>query len=667
MQKNLGKARSCGIVQLMCKINLRGGARRALTAFLLTASLIPACAEGAASAASAPSVAAIVVERYNGEKRSASIRLYDVGDPARLAWREYPESFFCFPTPLSDYDKLYYWQDGSLLAIHKSGNLINESPVSFFRLDADLGLVPIGRLDSSFFNPEMAAFTRRAYEKLGWEVPKLEGNAAWKPGSIDLGFIDGDIFIHGFTVLHLGTAAIMDMEFIIRARADGPTGFHVIEAYRPTDPSPPLPASADKTHFIGWDTGNWEILRREGFDFSAAAPIIQNAEARLNPQHSYEPPCFYKYRGGVFFTYGRQGQNPATFDPRANRSYPRAHSFDVYWDKMIESGKVLIVQPTYGDGSIQTYDISVPTKLVSLKKYDPRSVQYIDLNAARLFGDILVGINRKGYVTRLRIGQDGSLVPLHTERELLEAIDRDDAAAVIALADYQIDAVSWSEEAGGDLFVVHAIKRRAYKALRALVEVEKRHGTSFEQESEGAINPLAEAVACRDTKALSILAMAFPALVDRSTGRTDIAARYPLTVAVEGDDRSVVVALLDFGARLDISSFRDGFPANALTYARSEGMKKLLISRGVAEAIVPAGPLDAKAVEDGNRLRASPSIDAAVLGQTMKGEAVKVLAIGAESVSIAGRTSRWLKIRTASGLEGWSFGAFYRIPAYEDW
>jgi len=147
-----------------------------------------------------------------------------------------------------------------------------------------------------------------------------------------------------------------------------------------------------------------------------------------------------------------------------------------------------------------------------------------------------------------------------------------------------------------------------------------------------------------------------------------VLARFPAALGVDGGvhelasrgETVLLERILALEPGLAIGARTDQFGIlSALFEAKDEATRKILVAAGAAERTRLDAPFPVYCVDQAVRIRASPTLDAKVIGQANYGEEYLLVGRSHLRFEAGGQASTWIQIRLPSGQEGWSFGGFY--------
>jgi len=584
----------------------------------------------ALAAQGAPRVLPVVISTYSKDAVQRVVRLYDLTQPDRTSFREYPITFMPPPLDPREVEHVCSWSKGDTLVL-KWGDWAHNGDFNVFRLGKDLSLTSLGALPID---------------------PSIKSTFAFVEGQT-LDFVGDDIWM-----LYSGK----DGQMVLRFSPAKGGAYALAESHLAGESPPVLPLDLNR-NYAGFKTFLDGLLVATDFDLKASLPLVQRAAFRIVPWDIGSGP-YTQAAGSLILTADYQGSrgSKGIYDPKTDRFSPWDYPFDTYGSRVALLGQILVA----GSGdAIATFDLSarpLPKPVDRLKVSRDEGGGGSGPHFAQ--GGLIAWVDSFGYLSRIRIKEDGSILLPFSAEDLEAAIDRGDLAAVERLSEWQVNPQS--RDARGELVLSRTIAKGQHEALAILCKVEARHGKNFHStNSDYWQNPLDIAAGFGDQEAVRILASALPSLGKApSQGRGGSSSA--LSVAVRADDLEMARLLAGLGVPLGLGGSPDRWPANELSVAKSEAMRTFLLERGCASSIVIKGETRALALDDGSRLRAGPAADAALLGRVAKGETVLLLEVRAERTTIAVTREPWIKVKTEAGLVGWSFGAFYRVPAWEE-
>ena len=642
-----------------------------LFAAALAMAAVPAARLAAAADIQAAEVGVAVVTTYPGHDAPPirSLRLFNLGDAARISSRDYPESFFPFGLERDSRDA-WIRQNGRLILISgfPKGDRSRLSRLYIYSVDSSLGLRLAGELDSL---PEATRGSNSRGE--GGEERQV------------VSFRGNELVVRG-TVSETrkgewGNDYRVAREIVSRYSL-GADGKLVLIEDRAADDGRELTRAAwqnGNARFVGSGSGLWEALELSGYDWKRADPIVKRMERHFASAFSAEAvPSFRIIGDRLALSYSLH----CYIYDLALDELVEAPAASIYFEPdTIRMGNTLFV--LRDSGSIAAFDLSDVAHPRSLKTTDRAfSLGRATERPVTIFGDTISIIGEDSFVSRWRLGSDGSISALHPAEELFAAIDSGDLSCIRDLISGDVDPVSARlVKDGEESALSHCVTTGRLTALKVIAEGEKAKGRAFARRSGYAHNPVLDALKAKNHEALRLLLSAFPGLAtavfENPAGRND--SLTPFLHAVVTGDVGMARELVVHGASPKDTAWSWRGPRNALSLLGATSgatpsaspaidpseMKAYLLSLGVPSAITLREALAAKAHGDSNRLRASPGLDGAILGKTMDGEAVSILEVSAEWSTINGESAPWYKIKTKAGIVGWSFGAFYYVPAWD--
>lgn len=637
----------------------------AATALLALLLFCPFAALGDSSpafAATSPFAARVrTVYRGAGTDSLRSLIVYALDDPRGIRTREYPESAFPFSLKeYSDPPRLYVHGSHLLVLAMPKGETVVPKKLYAFSMDARLGLHPLGSVDQF------------PWEDIGGQLSVRGGEGG--PRS-PVQFEGDDLILLGREAIHVEGRpgnVITEVDSYARYRF-GAEGLSLVESRLANDRRLALtPSVGEVWRFAGSEFGLWEYLALHGHDWSAALLPARRLEDHLGARYPWDAERNRRNLPSIALvgtSLALQTELDGAFYDLETDDFVESHAAALYFKgQSLWVGPGLLVTPSQKGGT-ELWDCSDPLHPSLLAEH----AEIPAMDGSRLpfivrSGDILSLGREDGFVDRYSLEPDRLLERLHTREELFAAIDAGDLDGLGLLLAGDLDPLAGPEGQTGreESAFDHALRAGSVAALRAIAAAEKTTGRGFSRAgSEAFQNPVIAAVQARNVEAAKALLDVFPEFAKTASESWRGSGATPLETAVRLGDRTMAALLIDRGAPLSATSFSYRGPRNLLSAAADEDMKSFLRARGVPSVIELQPPVAGIAREDANRLRAGPSLDAAVLGKTMRGDRVTVLALSAEEFQIDGQRAPWYRVRTASGLVGWTFGAYYSVSAWE--